>query len=68
MNFNNTNKISNNKSIDTNAKKALEQYKLEISSELNNFSSDQYPYVGGLATRKLIEIGEKTLINEYNHK
>ncbi|WP_122641179.1 MULTISPECIES: small, acid-soluble spore protein, alpha/beta type [unclassified Romboutsia] len=58
----------NNKLIDNNAKKALQQYKLEISSELNNFSSDAFPYVGGIATRKLVEIGEKELINEYNNQ
>ena len=68
MNFNNENNIMNNKSIDSNARKALEQYKLEISSELNNFSSDEFPYVGGIATRKLVELGEKALINEYNNK
>lgn len=66
MNFNNEYKIVNNESISSNAKKALEQYKLEISSELNNFSSDEFPYVGGIATRKLVEIGERELINEYN--
>ncbi|WP_243139912.1 small, acid-soluble spore protein, alpha/beta type [Romboutsia faecis] len=68
MNFNNENNIMNNKSIDSNARKALEQYKLEISSELNNFSSDEFPYVGGIATRKLVEMGERALINEYNNK
>lgn len=67
MNVNMENKTINNKLINENAKKALEQYKLEISSELNNFSSDEFPYVGGIATRKLVELGEKALINEYNN-
>lgn len=66
MNFDNEYKIMNNELISSNAKKALEQYKLEISSELNNFSSDEFPYVGGVATRKLVDIGERELINEYN--
>lgn len=70
MNFEIENKIMNNKSIESNAKAALKQYKLEIASELNNFSSDQFstPYVGGLATRKLVEIGEQELIKQYNNK
>lgn len=67
MNVNMENKTINNKLINENAKKALEQYKMEISSELNNFSSDEFPYVGGIATRKLVELGEKALINEYNN-
>lgn len=70
MNFETENKIMNNKSIESNAKVALNQYKLEIASELNNFSSDQFstPYVGGLATRKLVEMGEQELIKQYNNK
>ena len=67
MNVNMENKTINNKLINENAKKALEQYKVEISSELNNFSSDEFPYVGGIATRKLVELGENALINEYNN-
>ena len=67
MNVNMENKTINNKLINENAKKALEQYKVEISSELNNFSNDEFPYVGGIATRKLVELGEKALINEYNN-
>lgn len=62
------NNINNNENINNNAKKALQQYKLEISSELNNFSSDQYPYIGGLATKSLVDIGEKALIEQYNKK
>lgn len=70
MNFTIENNIMNNKSIESNAKKALAQYKVEIGSELNNFSSDEFstPYVGGLATRKLVEIGEKELIKQYTNK
>lgn len=70
MNFTIENNIMNNKSIESNAKKALAQYKVEIGSELNNFSSDEFstPYVGGLATRKLVEMGEKELIKQYTNK
>lgn len=70
MNFELDTKIMNNKSIESNARIALNQYKLEIGSELNNFSSDQFstPYVGGMATRKLVEIGEQELIKQYNNK
>lgn len=70
MNFELENKIMNNKSIETNARIALNQYKLEIASELNNFSSDEFssPYFGGLATRKLVEIGEEELLKQYNNK
>lgn len=70
MNFTIENNIMNNKSIESNAKKALAQYKVEIGSELNNFSSDEFstPYVGGLATRKLVEMGEKELLKQYNNK
>lgn len=70
MNFDIENKIMNNKSIESNAKVALSQYKLEIASELNNFSSDEFPtpYLGGLATRKLVEMGEEELIRQYSNK
>lgn len=70
MDFNIEKNIMNNKSIESNARKALNQYKLEIGSELNNFSSDEFstPYIGGLATRKLVEIGKKELLEKYSSK
>lgn len=57
-----------NKLNNSNAKKALNQYKLEISSELNNFSSDEFNYKINNHTKKLSNLNEKTLINEYNNK
>lgn len=70
MNFDIENNIMKNKSIESNARKALNQYKLEIGSELNNFSSDQYPspLVGGIATRELVKLGEEELIRQYSNK
>lgn len=70
MDINTENRIMNNKNIESNARKALDQYKLEIASELNNFSSDEFatPYVGGLATRKLVQMGEEELISQYTPK
>lgn len=68
MNYNTENRIMNNKNIESNAKKALSQYKLEIGSELNNFSKEDVPYLGGLATRKLVEMGEELLITQYGNK
>lgn len=66
MNYNTENTIMNNKNIESNAKKALSQYKLEIGNELNNFKNDDVPYLGGLATRKLVEMGEEMLVAKYN--
>ena len=53
--------IMNNPKIQSNARKALEQYKVEIGS----FDKEEVPYLGGLATRKLVQMGEEMLINKY---
>lgn len=66
-----------NKFIDSNAKKALDQMKLEISSEItreSNILNDNIPIdsigisarVGGQMSKKLVEIGEKELLKKYN--
>lgn len=62
------------KSIDPNAKRALEHMKQEIGNELgvaNNLKNENSidniftaGPVGGLMTRKLVEMGEKQLINK----
>lgn len=60
-------------SLNPNAVKALEELKMEIANEMglsNNLTNDN-PInniftagpVGGLMTRKLVEMGEKQLIN-----
>lgn len=51
------------KKPDTNARKALDNLKLEIANELNA----EVTYagkVGGTMTRKLVEMGEKQLVND----
>ena len=66
-----------NQFIDSNAKKALDQMKLEISSEItrgSNILNDNMPIdsigisarVGGQMSKKLVEIGEKELLKKYN--
>ena len=66
-----------NKFIDSNAKKALDQMKLEISSEItreSNILNDNMPIdsigisarVGGQMNKKLVEIGERELLKKYN--
>lgn len=66
-----------NKFIDSNAKKALDQMKLEIASEItrgSNILNDNMPIdsigisarVGGQMSKKLVEIGEKELLKKYN--
>ncbi|KXZ39894.1 Small, acid-soluble spore protein, alpha/beta type [Alkalithermobacter thermoalcaliphilus JW-YL-7 = DSM 7308] len=70
------------KPLDPNASKALKQMKYEIANELGilnddtidkgNISSRQNGlvagYVGGYMTKKLVEIGEKLLINQSHKK
>ncbi|NLY45651.1 MAG: alpha/beta-type small acid-soluble spore protein [Tissierella sp.] len=64
-----------NKILDPNARKGLNEMKMEIAQELgvqNNLNNNADPInniftagpVGGLMTRKLVEIGEKQLINK----
>lgn len=66
-----------NQFIDSNAKKALDQMKLEIASEItrgSNILNDNMPIdsigisarVGGQMSKKLVEIGEKELLKKYN--
>ncbi len=51
------------KNIDLNARRALEDMKLEIAKDLN-INLSQVGMVGGTMTRKLVEMGEKKLIEE----
>lgn len=64
-----------NRPLDPNAIKALNEMKMEIAKELgveNNLNNNLQPIdniftagpVGGLMTRKLVEMGEKQLINK----
>lgn len=70
MNYDTEKRIMTNKNIDSNARRALSQYKLEIGNELNDFSNNksEVPYLGGLATRKLVEMGERQLLEQYKNK
>ncbi|MBQ1786229.1 MAG: alpha/beta-type small acid-soluble spore protein [Turicibacter sp.] len=67
------------KYVNLNAKKALEEMKLEIANEIgietnNQYGSDNTSYengqlggrVGGLMSKKLVEIGQQVLIQQYN--
>ena len=67
------------KYVNPNAKKALEEMKLEIANEIgietnNQYGSDNTSYengqlggrVGGLMSKKLVEIGQQVLIQQYN--
>ncbi|WP_297135299.1 alpha/beta-type small acid-soluble spore protein [Terrisporobacter sp.] len=66
-----------NKSIDSNAKTALNRMKMEIARELaigsnlmnNNNSVDSIGLsarVGGQMSKKLVEMGERELLKRYN--
>ncbi|MEG1311444.1 MAG: alpha/beta-type small acid-soluble spore protein [Romboutsia sp.] len=68
-----------NKQVNQNAKKALNQMKLEIANELGietnningatNTSQENGKMggnLGGIMSRKLVEMGEKELIKRYN--
>ena len=58
------------KNINPNARKGLEEFKVELSKELG--LEDNIPNifhagkVGGLMTRNLVEIGQKNLIDNEN--
>lgn len=70
-----------NKATNSNAKEALNQMKMEIANELglphnsvdgevrsayeNGFLGGR---VGGLMSKRLVEMGERQLIEEYNNK
>jgi len=66
------------KSLNPNAVEALEQLKMEIANELgvDNNLSNQNPInniftagpVGGVMTRRLVEMGEKQLIDNQINK
>lgn len=70
-----------NKPVDPNAKLALNQMKLEIANELgmdtkSNYGANETSYhngemggnLGGLMSRKLVQMGEEILLREYNNK
>lgn len=75
--------MSKNRLIEPNAKKALEQMKHEIANELGTenipiatqngeATSRQYGFyggpVGGAMTKKLVEMGERQLMNQNKNK
>ncbi len=64
--------------VNPNAAKALDQLKMEIARDLgieNNINDKNHPVnniftagpVGGLMTRKLVEMGEEQLVNHNNN-
>ena len=66
-----------NKSVDSNAKAALNQMKMEIANELSNetnLMNDKNlvdsiglsARVGGQMSKKLVEMGERELLKRYN--
>ena len=70
-----------NKPVDPNAKLALNQMKLEIADELgmeakNQYGANETSYhngekggnLGGLMSRRLVQMGEEILLREYNNK
>ncbi|GKZ03209.1 spore protein [Paraclostridium bifermentans] len=70
-----------NKPLVSNAKKALNQMKLEMAGELgiqsehiNGANKTSYESgvmggnLGGMMSKKLVELGERELIREYNNK
>ncbi|MDU3802197.1 alpha/beta-type small acid-soluble spore protein [Paraclostridium bifermentans] len=70
-----------NKPLVSNAKKALNQMKLEMAGELGIQSehvsgANKTSYesgvmggnLGGMMSKKLVELGERELIREYNNK
>ena len=65
-----------NKNVNPNAKKALEEMKLEIANEIgvetnNKYGSNNTSYengqlggrVGGLMSKRLVEMGQQALLN-----
>ena len=70
-----------NKYVYPNAKKALQEMKLEIANELgtqtsNKYGSNNTAYengllggrVGGLMSKRLVEMGQQALLKQYNSK
>ena len=73
--------LLSNKTVDPNAKLALNQMKLEIADELgveanNQYGANETSYhngekggnLGGLMSRRLVQMGEEILLREYNSK
>ena len=69
------------KIVNPNAKKALQDIKLEIANELgaetsNKYGSNNTSYengqlggrVGGLMSKRLVEMGQQALLKQYNSK
>ena len=70
-----------NKYVDSNARKALQEMKLEIANELgveanNKYGSNNTSYsngqlggrVGGQMSKRLVEMGQQALLKQYNSK
>ena len=70
-----------NKYVNPHAKKALQEMKLEIANELgtqtsNKYGSNNTAYengqlggrVGGLMSKRLVEMGQQALLKQYNSK
>ena len=70
-----------NKNVNSNARKALQEMKLEIANELgtqtsNKYGSNNTAYengqlggrVGGLMSKRLVEMGQQALLKQYNSK
>ena len=70
-----------NKYVNPNAKKALQEMQLEIANELgaetsNKYGSNNTAYengqlggrVGGLMSKRLVEMGQQALLKQYNSK
>lgn len=70
-----------NKNVNPNAKKALEEMKLEIANEIgvetnNKYVSNNTSYengqlggrVGGLMSKRFVEMGQQALLKQYNSK
>ncbi len=70
-----------NKYVNSNARKALQEMKLEIANEIgveanNKYGSNNTSYengqlggrVGGLMSKRLVEMGELMLLQNYNSR
>lgn len=68
--------MANKKPLDPNAAKALQDMKLEIANELGDNLNNLDPVeniftagnVGGMMTRKLVEMGEEELVKRNKNK
>ena len=70
-----------NKYVNSNARKALQEMKLEIANEIGSESNNRYGSnntsysngqlggrVGGLMSKRLVEMGELLLLQNYNSR